>query len=715
MSINLGAMPAINPAGAQAAGTQAVSTQVPAFAGYAAGDTISTEVTGIKDDNMVTMKTPEGAEITAKFPEGVAVNTGDTVDVLLVSKGNNSVNLRPIAINGQSIQMESSELQSYLMDNGIAPSKLNEGAAQVLMNYNISPTPKNVSNLVQVATTLPEIPTAVAVTMAQNEIPPTRANADALQQLATQPAALGQDISSLSGMVENGADGQVFSQIFPQVVSQSATPEQMQQLDSRGLQQLASNLGSQIQDQGLENMTPRQIQTAIHQFTQQLPVSQEQRAAIEQVLTQAFTQTSEALQTEGQPQAAPAAQPQAAEQPAQAMPQEATPQPAAQQTPVQTASETQAAPQQVQTPAEQPAAAAPQAQTAETPAQPTQPAQTQTVPQDTGTQQQVQAQPQPAQTQAPAAAPQPQQAPAQPQTAQNQQPAVQTQTAPPAPEVPQNQAASQPVQTARPEAAQQPAAEAPRTEGAPARAPEQTAPAEQRTETAPVRAEREPDQPVRTAETLVQENPVRQEANKIMSNLGKMVVKVRDGAVQEDAKALQDGVRDQQHLSNLTKEGVTRLFGSASAAAQKANEMANQVRVGSQLDQFYYAQVPFQTPQMDGTADLYVFQRQGQKAERERTHITVLIGLDTPHMGRVESVLRSRDERLSVEFRVSSKRVQSFFEDAIGAFRTEMREIGFPLESVTVSQIGEKVTPVNALRVMEPKQEIRLRGLDIEA
>lgn len=703
MAINLGSMLGIRPVDTQSAGTQATSAQLPAFADYSAGDTISAQVTGVKGDT-VTMQTPEGNEFNAQFPESVSVNPGDLVDLAVVSKNSSGVSLKPIAINGQSIQLESSELQVYLMDNGIAPSKMNEGAARLLMNYNIAPTAKNVSQLVQVATALPEIPTSVALTMAQNEIPPTRENANALLQLATQPAALGQDVANLSGMVEQGAEGQIFSQVFPEVVSQSATPEQMQTMDRGGLQQLAGQLGSQIQQQGLENMTPRQVQSAIHQFVQQLPMEPEQRAAVEQVLTQAFTQTAEAVQNAEQQTAAPV-QPQTAEQP-QAQPVqeggqpiqtpagEAQPEASSQMT--QTGQTAESAPQQPQ-PAVQSGQAAPE-QPVQTLGQP------EAAPQQPAAQQ-VQAQPQqPALngTQPPVQ---------QSQTQQTQPPVqevqVQQEQAPA-----QNAAAPQTAQGTQ-QSAQTVQPEAERTEAAPPR-PEQ-APAD---EARPQQAEARPvhEQPrTSSAQSLVQESPVRQEANEIMSNLGKMVVKVRDGAVQEDAKTLQNGVKEQQHLTNLTREGVNRLFGSTSAIAQKANEMSNQVRVAGQLDQFYYAQVPFQTQQMQGTADLYVFQRQGQKAERERTHITVLIGLDTPHMGRVESVLRSRDERLSVEFRVGTKRVQNFFEDAISSFKTEMRDIGFPLESVTVSQIGEKVTPVNALRVMEPKQEIRLRGLDIEA
>lgn len=678
MSINLGSMPGIQPANTQPTGTPAAAGQLPAFADYSAGDTFKAEVTGVKGET-VTMQTPAGAEFTTEFPQGLSVNPGDVVDMALVSKNANGVNLKPVAINGQPIQLESNELQAFLMDNGIAPSKMNEGAAQVLVNYHIAPTPRNVAQLVQVATALPEIPTSVAVTMAQNQIPPTQDNANALMQLTAQPAVLGQDIATLSGMVENGADGQIFSQVFPQVVAESATPEQMQTMDRSGLQQLAGQIGEQIQQQGLENMTPRQVQSAIHQYVQQLPAAPEQRAAIEQVLTQAFTQTSEAVQSEVQPQQAAAPQAPAPE----------------------TAPAVQAGAQDPAIPvpeggAEQTAAVPQQTQAAETQSQQAAPQTAVPVPN--------------AEAQAPAA-----QAPT--QTAQPPVGQTQAQTGP-------AQAAETPVPTPAPETA---GSRQPAENQAPQAAPERTEPGQARLQSAPaaetgtaaenrpVPTEARPEQPARGADALVQENPVRQEADKIMSDLGKMVVKVREGAVQDDAQALRNGVRDQQRLADMTKEGVARLFGSTSAAAQKANEMSSQVRVGSQMDQFYYAQVPFQTQQMEGTADLYVFQRQGQKAERERTHITVLIGLDTPHMGRVESVLRSRDERLSVEFRVSSKRVQTFFENALYSFREQMRDIGFPLESATVSQIGEKVTPVNAMRVMEPKQEIRLRGLDIEA
>lgn len=636
---------------------QVAGPQVAAFGSYTTGQTVPAEVVSVGDET-ANIQLPNGKEVQMQLPQGVPAQPGDTVDITVVSKNQNMVQLKLEAINGQSVHLEASNLESYLMDRGIPPTQLNEAAAQVFIRNQITPTPRNVANLIDIAANLPEVPTSVALVMAENNVPPTKANADILMKWSSGPAMLGGDIAELEGMVARDSGVARFVNALQSNIQHSATPQQATAItQAPGFEQLAQQLS------GMTGQDSAPAQQAIQNFVATLDLPPQEQQAVQNLLTEAFAATAEQFgdPVQTQPQQPGAAQEQSPVQQAQTAPggPAVAEQPAAQNAQGSDAAANTARPA---TPAEQPAAQAAQA---------------------------AQSTPETAQAQS-----QPRAIPVAPAQGQPEQPAA------------TGAAASKGSEAAQ---AQDEASAAPKADGKWTGPRRITMPG---TESEQPRAEAPASGAANRSESAV-----RHEGSQILSNLQKFIVRTKGGedSVREDGQALEQGVRQQRELANLTKAGVSKLFGQETAAAGRANDVSNQVRLGSQMDQFFYAQIPYETREMKGTADLYVLQRKPQKADAEKTHITVLIGLDTQHMGRVESVLRSADDRLSVEFRVSTKRVQTFFEDSIRSFTTEMKESGFPLDSVRVTQIREKTTPVNAMKVLEPKQEIRLQGLDIEA
>lgn len=643
-------MMGVRPADAGMPG-QVAGPQVAAFGSYTTGQTITGEVVSVAD-NTANIQLPNGKEVQMQFPQEVPARPGDSVDLTLMSKSQNSVQLKMEAINGQSVRLEASNMEAYLMDRGIPPTRLNEAAAQVFIRNQITPTPRNVSNLIDVAASLPEVPTSLALVMAENNVPPTQENADILAKWANEPATLGSDVAALETMVARDSGVSAFATALESGVQQAGSPQLAASImNAPGFEQLAQQLA------GMTGQDAAPAQQAIQSFVATLDLPPQEQQAAQTILTDAFAATAEQFGEPVQLQTQTAA-PQAART---AMPQLATGDGAANQ--VTAAAQTEQGASQ------------------------TQAAQEQTAPQ----------------------------APADSASAQSTQSTGRRDVSQLQAAIEQKTAEAQPKQEARqsvavPAAEQEAQASASKSENSwngPRRITVPTGEAQT--------AERPPEQ---AAARSGDEASVRNEASQILSNLQKFVVRTKGGreAVQEDGAALQQGVRHQRELANLTKASVSRLFGQDAPAAQRANQLSSEVRLGSQMDQFFYAQIPYQTAEQKGTADLYVFQRKPQKAEAERTHITVLIGLDTQHMGRVESVLRSADGQLSVEFRVATARVQRFMEDSMKTFSEEMKESGFPLESVRVTQIREKVTPVNAMKIMEPAaKQIKLRGLDIEA
>lgn len=656
-NMQINTMIGIRPVDTGAAG-QAPSAMMKAVAGYSPGDKLSAEVVSVAGKD-VNLQLPDGTQVTTQFPDGVPARTGDMVDLMLVSKQPGNVQLRLEAVNGQSVHLEASQMDMYLMDRGIPSTQLNEAAAQVFMRNGIQPTPRNISNLVDIAAKLPDIPTSLAVMMAENNIPPTQENADILAKWSSGPASLGSDVASLENMVSQQSGVTEFANALQSNLNQTAGGSLSQSItQAPGFDQLAQQLS------GMTGQDGSDAARAIQSFVATLDMPPQEQQAAQNALMDAFAstaaQTGDPIQQAGQTQVP------------------TDPQTPMQQAADQTAQTQQTAAQGAQTPVQQGenTAAAQQAQSgdAQVPS---------SLNQTPGSQQQT-------------AAVNNEAAPDQTTQASAQQG-----------ETTGAQGTSQ-TNNARPVSETQVQEEVARTES--------DRPA---SSTGAVQSEETQEQPSREAAagTRSPEAEARTEASHILSNLQKMVVRARGerGSAQVDGEAFRQGLKQQQELTNLTKAAVTRLFGQNATVTQRAGDMSNQVRLGNQMDQFYYAQIPFQTPQQNGTADLYVFKRNPQKSEAERTHVTVLIGLDTQHMGRVESVLRSAEGRLSVEFRVSTAAVQRYFEESVRQFSEEMKESGFELDGVRVTQIKEKVTPLNAMKVMEPKQTIKLQGLDIEA
>lgn len=203
-----------------------------------------------------------------------------------------------------------------------------------------------------------------------------------------------------------------------------------------------------------------------------------------------------------------------------------------------------------------------------------------------------------------------------------------------------------------------------------------------------------------------------QEAKQMIQALEKFFAPVRQDA--ENAAVLQQALKGQQALAENVREGAARLTGEAGYLTQKAGEMSSQIKIGAELNQFYYCQIPFETGGNKNTAELYVFERNREKQKGDRTRMTVLIALETQYMGRVESVLRTESGELTVELRVENERVERFLQEAAEELSSELKGSDFKIGGISVCRIKTPVTPLNATQALgEETPAARVEGIDI--
>lgn len=543
------------------------------FSNVAPGESTTAEVVAV-DGKQVTLKTADGAEVKTEFPAGTQVVPGDRVELTMVEKGQNMVHLKLSAINGQTVSLEANDLQVYLMKQGVQPSQINQNAAELLVRHQIPPTPERIAQLFEIATRFPELPSSVAVFMADNQIPATQENVDAIMKWVSDPASLGKDVAQLGAMITEAGvaqeSGAGVSNMRPEVLADAmvkefsgkATMAQRGAVTEASVRELAARIST---------MEPQEAMTAIREFVAQMALPQGERQGLEALLTAGY----QAAAAEGEP---------------------------------------------------------------------------------TGN------------------------------------------------------VAQTPGQSATNENANTKAASNGLTDAGTARTgPEQAEPMETKTQSST-----QSERPVAQTNALpAADKGVAGEAKQLLNMLEKFFAPIRKDAP-ADAKTLEATLKGQQSLADAVKAGVTRMLGEQSPAAQRTNDLSAQARLGNQMDNFYYCQVPFQMNNEKNTAELYVFQRNRGKEDGEAEHVTVLIALDTQNIGRVESVMRAAGESLSIEFRVETDRIEAYLSAARDEFAAGMEDGGFQIDQVTVRKIDEPVTPLNAMKVLEKAPEVNIKGIDIQ-
>ena len=201
----------------------------------------------------------------------------------------------------------------------------------------------------------------------------------------------------------------------------------------------------------------------------------------------------------------------------------------------------------------------------------------------------------------------------------------------------------------------------------------------------------------------------------LIQTLNRFFASVNNAALSDDAANIRDAVKNQTELAGNIRESVAKVLGESAPAMQKAETIATQTQIAGRMEQFYYCQIPFENQGQKNTAELYVLKRKpGQKYE-EKGKVTILVGLDTEYMGRVETVLHADEEKLSVEFRVENNKVKRLFMDSIQDFKQMMHANEFDMENITVRMIETPVTPLNVMEHLESGNgTAAVAGIDIQ-
>ncbi len=612
------------------------------------GQIIKAEVVAAEGSSL-TIKLSDGSTVKADFPGAQVMLPGDQLELMMMSKADGNIHLRLTTINGQQVQMGTGDLQVRLMDMGVQPSEINTKAAQFLVDRNVQPTPERVALLVKIAMQYPELPASVALFVAENNIPVTQQNINALmlwlqsgQTLGNEAQQLINDVNlflteqlgkttqpelvpSIAGQTEQNAEPLQNKAMHTNVDHSAAMPGQVPANDAAqtGLDARAKLLALIAQ---LNNPAPS-AETAQPAFMAEITQGQSGVVA-EQILTnsqQAVFQNAFMSIVSHSP----------VERAIHQLPQNAVLDFAST---LANTNETQ-----VQQAIEGFLSKFPL--TAE---QKAEVAQTLQIAYQTG------------------------------------RVAASTVLADSAVDG-QAQMAQQPTSNAQETMAQQNTM----LQGSAAK----------QNGTAI-------NQPQVFGDAAIQE------MQQLLQVLDKLTVGIRHNA-RIDAENLQNAVKSQQQIADSVQSGLSRVMGDSSNVTQRAADISSRIQLGNNIENFYYCQIPIEMSQNKSTAELYVFERKQKGNAEERTNTTILIALETQNMGRVETVMRSERDSLGIEFRVQSPVIVNYLQKTTAELAQSLAGDDFAVKEIRVVQMNKPVTPLNVDQMLGEKEYFQLQTVDI--
>jgi hypothetical protein len=188
-------------------------------------------------------------------------------------------------------------------------------------------------------------------------------------------------------------------------------------------------------------------------------------------------------------------------------------------------------------------------------------------------------------------------------------------------------------------------------------------------------------------------------------------------------------IKDKQNLAGQLKKAVEGLpeqikelklllktvdINDRDAVAQKAEHLERQVTLLSEVKQFDCYHIPLTGGNREqDTAELYVYRQRRRKDEAQAENFVILLGLDTQHMGRVETVIRAGASSVSLEFRLEQSELGGAFVQGAKQMEPMIAQMGYRLTEVSAHELTAKTTVLTAEEVLLKGQKAAPGSLDV--
>lgn len=163
-----------------------------------------------------------------------------------------------------------------------------------------------------------------------------------------------------------------------------------------------------------------------------------------------------------------------------------------------------------------------------------------------------------------------------------------------------------------------------------------------------------------------------------------------------DAQTLKTAAEQTPYkLAQLQKLIKNIEIGNKETISSQLSEVNAQAKLTQDISRFICMQIPIRQNGYD-SAELYIYKRNRKGARIDAENTSVILGLSTQNMGRVEALIRVENRSISLTFGVENEAaIPAFRERSMELYKT-LSGMRYSLAEFKVSALSEPATPANA-------------------
>ena len=168
-------------------------------------------------------------------------------------------------------------------------------------------------------------------------------------------------------------------------------------------------------------------------------------------------------------------------------------------------------------------------------------------------------------------------------------------------------------------------------------------------------------------------------------------------------------------LSALKSMVVQSDIKDIEACLKRTDQTLRQMELADRTLRFEHMQLPVMDQAGEfQTAELYVFRnRKGRKEEADTAGTSILLALDTRHIGRTETLIREAGGSISLEFRLEQMDAAEMFKSKSAMLTQVVEASGYRLAGVRFAKLERRTTVINAGEAVDLMAGNTPRGVDV--
>ncbi|NLO47895.1 MAG: flagellar hook-length control protein FliK [Clostridiales bacterium] len=117
---------------------------------------------------------------------------------------------------------------------------------------------------------------------------------------------------------------------------------------------------------------------------------------------------------------------------------------------------------------------------------------------------------------------------------------------------------------------------------------------------------------------------------------------------------------------------------------EQTQKLLNNMKAVADINQFIYVQIPVTISDKNNIADMYIFRKKQRIRKLDPENVSILLALDLPDIGHVESLIGIKGKEVSLRFDVSNDEMKAAFMQSTTEIYKMLAEIGYKLVNISV-------------------------------